>query len=145
MVTKRKGKQKRKYLGLGSFGNGNCKNKRGAGCRGGRGNAGLSKHKFTWITVYDPDHFGKHGFVRPVGQKMDVINLFELEQKARLGKLEKKGNKFHFEFKGKILGSGNITVPLVIKAMCWSKSTEKKVNDKGGELISLMVKKAEAQ
>ncbi|MFH2106585.1 MAG: uL15 family ribosomal protein [Candidatus Micrarchaeota archaeon] len=143
-MAKRKEKQKRGYLGHRSFGNGNCKNKRGAGCRGGKGNAGLSKHRFTWITVNDPDYFGKHGFVRPVGKKIDVLNLFELEQRARLGKLEKKDNKFHFEFKGKILGSGNITVPLVIKAVCWSKSAEKKVKDKGGELISFG-KKAVAQ
>ncbi|GAH16501.1 unnamed protein product, partial [marine sediment metagenome] len=38
---------------------------RGAGLRGGRGNAGLLKHKHMYMTKNMPDHFGRHGFKRP--------------------------------------------------------------------------------
>src|SRR5437867_9654725 len=40
------------------------KHGRGKGCRGGHGNAGLHKHKFKWMLIYDPDHFRSHGFFR---------------------------------------------------------------------------------
>lgn len=44
------------------------KSGRGAGIHGGRGNAGLHKHKYMHTLKYDPLHFGVHGFKRP--QKM---------------------------------------------------------------------------
>ena len=36
------------------------KSGRGAGIHGGRGNAGLHKHKFMHMLKYDPDHFGPY-------------------------------------------------------------------------------------
>jgi large subunit ribosomal protein L15 len=53
----------RKFRGSRTHGRGK-KHGRGYGDRGGRGNAGLHKHKFKWMLIYDPDHFGAHGFVR---------------------------------------------------------------------------------
>ncbi len=44
------------------------KSGRGAGIHGGRGNAGLHKHKYMHTLKFDPLHFGVHGFKRP--QKM---------------------------------------------------------------------------
>ncbi len=37
---------------------------RGAGKRGGRGNAGLNKHKVMTRLKYMPGHWGMHGFNR---------------------------------------------------------------------------------
>ena len=54
MVSKRKRKQKGKYLGDRLFGKGDRKNARGSGNRGGRGAAGLCKHKYTWTAKYAP-------------------------------------------------------------------------------------------
>ena len=53
---------------------------RGAGLRGGRGNAGLLKHRFMYMTKYMPDHFGRHGFKRPQGiiKKDIIINVGDL-------------------------------------------------------------------
>ena len=50
---------------------------RGAGLRGGRGNAGLLKHKWMHMVKYDPNHFGRHGFKRPQNILKDIktINL----------------------------------------------------------------------
>lgn len=136
-MTKRKGTQKKNYLGLRSFGRGNVKNRRGSGNRGGRGKAGLHKHKFTWITRYDPDYFGKHGFFRPNKKITDVINLYAINQKARSNKLEKKEGKYYFEFNGKILGTGELSFPVMIKASAWSKGVEEKVKKAGGELVKI--------
>jgi large subunit ribosomal protein L15 len=142
----RKPKRKTSYRGHRFHGAGNAKNRRGAGGRGGRGNAGLCKHKFSWMVKNDPDHFGRFGFVRPNKKEcMDTINLFDICQQALLGKLEKKAGKFYFEFDGKVLGSGELTVPVSIRANAWSKKTEEKVKKSGGEISKGADKKSDKQ
>ncbi|MEK6982562.1 MAG: uL15m family ribosomal protein [Candidatus Micrarchaeota archaeon] len=137
-MVRRKERQKKGYLGRRSFGRGNVKNRRGSGNRGGRGQAGLHKHKYTWTVKFDPDHFGKHGFVRVNQKSYESINLFEINRKALLEQLEKKDGKFHFDFDGKILGSGKINFPIAIKALSWSKSAEEKVKQAGGQMLVLV-------
>ena len=134
---KRQQKQKKKYLGRRSFGGGNAKNRRGSGNRGGRGNAGLHKHMYSWTTKYAPEWFGKHGFVNYSKKDIPVVQLYEINRQALLNKLEKKENKFYFEFKGKVLGTGNVNVPLSVKAMSWSKNAEEKIKKQGGEIAKI--------
>lgn len=139
-MVKRKKRRNKKYLGLRSHGRGNIKRGRGAGTRGGVGKAGLCKHKGTWLAVNDKDYFGRsaRGFVNPAKKpRIDVAHLFDINQRALLGKLDKKGDKYLFEFKGKILATGKITVPLNIKALEWSKRTEEKIKASGGEISKL--------
>lgn len=106
---------------------------RGAGLRGGRGNAGLHKHKFMHMLKYMPDHFGVHGFKRPqsVIKRNKTINIGELEEKFP-GKnsidLEKEG----FD---KLLGSGVINSKIKIKVNSASEKAIEKVKEKGGEII----------
>ncbi|HLC68397.1 MAG TPA: uL15 family ribosomal protein [Candidatus Bilamarchaeaceae archaeon] len=137
-MPRRKERKKKKYLGHRSFGHGNVKNRRGSGNRGGRGAAGRAKHHFTWVTRYDPDYFGRRGF-HPVGHRsfLPVINLYDIEEQARKGKLEKKEGKFYFEFKGKVLATGFLELPVHIKAQAWSKRCEEKVKKAGGALEKL--------
>ena len=66
-----------KLRGSRSNGGGCTKKRRGAGNKGGRGNAGASKQHWTWTAKFDPDHYGKHGFKRP--QKM-IKKVLILEQ-----------------------------------------------------------------
>jgi len=144
-MSRRKEGQKKGYLGHRTHGRGNVKNRRGSGNRGGRGMAGIDKHKWSWAMNNAPNYFGKHGFTRPNAvKKAPVVHLYEINQKAVLNKLEKKGGKFHFEFKGKVLATGSVTVPLSIKAGSWSKNVEKKVGDAGGEISKLEIAKASA-
>jgi len=136
-MVKRKGRRNKKYLGARSHGRGNVKNGRGAGDRGGRGNAGLCKHRGSLIAKIDKDYFGKgsRGFVNPAkAKKKPVVHLYDINQKAMKGKLEKKGDKFIFQFNGKVLATGTVTVPLSITASEWSKRTEEKVKAAGGEM-----------
>jgi large subunit ribosomal protein L15 len=69
----------RKFRGLRTHGRG-FKAGRGAGKQGGRGNAGLHKYKFKSMLIYAPDHFGRHGFVRPdaVTERPTALNVGEL-------------------------------------------------------------------
>lgn len=48
---------------------------RGKGMRGGRGKAGLHKHKWSYTVIYAPDHFGKRGFKPPRRVEANIINL----------------------------------------------------------------------
>lgn len=135
-MARKKG-QKGKYLGKRSFGKGNVKNKRGSGNRGGKGNAGMGKHKRTYIAKYAPNYFGKHGFANPTKKTIPVVHLYELNRKALLGKIEKKDGKFHTTFKGKVLATGKVTLPLKIEAYSWSKRVEDKLKQAGGEISKL--------
>lgn len=134
-MSKRPERQKSKFLGRRRFGRGNVKNRRGSGNKGGRGAAGLHKHKFTWVTKNDPTYFGKHGFSRPNRKSVDIINLYEIENRIKQGTLEKKGDGFYFEFDGKILSTGDLSKAVTIKARAWSKNVEEKVKKSGGSLV----------
>src|SRR5271157_2775126 len=137
MTARRKSKQKSGYLGRRRFGCGDVKNKRGSGNRGGRGNAGMCKHKSTWAVKYAPGYFGKLGFVNPTTKSIPVFHLYDINQQALTNRLQKKGGKFYFEFVGKILSTGRVTVPLHIKAISWSKNVEEKLKQAGGMIEKL--------
>ena len=106
---------------------------RGAGLRGGRGNAGLIKHKYMHMIKYMPDHFGKHGFKRPQGilKEDKIINVGELEEKFP-GKKEIDLEKEGFD---KLLGSGNLKSKMKIKVNSASEKAIEKIKEKGGEVI----------
>lgn len=131
---KRKPRQKSKYLGHRSFGRGNVKNRRGSGNRGGRGKAGLHKHRYTWTVKYAPDYFGKYGFHPPTSREVPVMHLYDIQQRAMHGELGQKEGKYHLEFQGKILSTGALSLPVYIRALAWSKRCEEKVKKAGGTL-----------
>lgn len=139
---KRKEKRVKKYRGHRTHGCGNIKNRRGSGNRGGVGNAGLNKHKKTWTVKYAPEHFGNRGFVKPLRKEQKVLNVFEIENMAK--KEQKKPSSstqpqsaqppFSLVFEGKILGAGEITIPVFAKAFNWSKKAEEKIKQAGGQI-----------
>ena len=134
---KRRSKKTRKLMGKRSHGRGDTKNRRGAGCRGGRGMAGVDKHKWSWAMNIDTKYFSKTGFTRPNRTSVNTVNLFYINQRALLNELKKEGDKYTFEFDGKVLATGSVTVPVSIKAMAWSKNVEKKLKEAGGEISKL--------
>lgn len=105
--------------------------------------AGIDKHKWSWAMKNEPDYFGKTRFVRPQGTKrvVEKVNLYQINQKALKNLLEKKNGKLVFQFNGKILASGEISVPVEVHAQSWSKNVEEKLKAAGGS-ISKMTSKA---
>ena len=107
---------------------------RGAGLRGGKGNAGLNKHRYMHMVKYMPNHFfGKKGFKRPqVTIKKDkIINVGKIEETFPNKKdidLEKEGYD-------KLLGGGEINKSLKIKVNQASEKAINKIKEKGGEVI----------
>jgi large subunit ribosomal protein L15 len=133
MVRQRK--RNRKFLGTRSHGKGNAKNRRGKGGKGGWGRAGMHKHRFTYVVVHEPDAFGRHGFFKKK-KKVKSINLWEIEQLALKGKLEKKDEQLYFEFDGKVLGCGILTHPVTIKAFSFSENAAEKIKSVGGKALT---------
>jgi large subunit ribosomal protein L15 len=108
---------------------------RGAGLRGGRGNAGLNKHRYMYMVKYKPNHFGKHGFKRPqsIIKKDKVINVGKLEEIFPNTKdidLVKEGYD-------KLLGGGNIDNNIKIKVKKASEKAITKIKEKGGDVVIL--------
>ena len=114
---------------------------RGAGLRGGRGNAGLMKHKHMYMTKYMPDHFGRYGFKRPqsIVKKDKIINVGQLEEMFP-GKNNIDLGKEGYD---KLLGGGNLSSKIKIKVDNASGKAVEKVKDKGGEVILPEVKTVE--
>jgi len=119
---------------------------RGAGLRGGRGNAGLHKHKYISVVKYMPDHFGRHGFKRPqsvVGQNI-TINLSDLEINLESlkseGFAESKQGRIVVNLRkagiDKLLGSGKISTPVDVIVDGASKKAKEKLEKIGGKLIT---------
>jgi large subunit ribosomal protein L15 len=131
----RRDRKIRKKRGSRTCGYGITKKHRGAGSRGGRGNAGLMKHKKTWMLKNDPDHFGKKGFKVPVKAKNIVraITLRDLDILARKsGKTEIDISEFGYD---KILSKGSLTQPLTVKAKKIVERARKKIEDSGGKVV----------
>jgi len=118
---------------------------RGAGLRGGRGNAGLHKHKWISVVKYCPDYFGHHGFKRPQSVVCDKVtmNLSEVEQAlpsmAKDGFAVQKDGKWSVDLTkmgvDKLLGSGRISTAISVKVAETSATALEKLKSAGGTLM----------
>jgi len=136
--------RKRRRRGERSY-HGSHKKWRGGGSRGGRGEAGKHKHKWSYVVKYEPEHFGKHGFKRPQGtvKEIKAINIGDLdrmiENLLEKNMAEKEGNAIKINLKkigyDKLLGSGKPNKPLVVESKHFSKSAIKKLESTGGKAV----------
>lgn len=123
--------QKVRKLRGNKTGYGHKKKHRGGGNRGGRGNAGMSKHKLSYAV--------KHGLDTPnrrktqsFSKKTETLSLNQVEYIAlKQGKSEVDLKEY------KILGSGRITKPLKITALKFSRKALEKIEKAGGKANSL--------
>jgi large subunit ribosomal protein L15 len=136
----------RKFRGKRTHGRGH-KAGRGAGLRGGRGNAGLHKHKYMHLVKYMPDHFGAHGFKRhpSLTKRKKSINILEIGE--RLGEFVKMGiakedkdmvtvdlTSMGVE---KLLGRGHVGKKMTIIVPEASSKAVNKIVEAGGEVQTL--------
>lgn len=134
MKTKKRKKYSRAHgRKMGTAGHGCRKNKKGSGHRGGVGMAGTGKRadqlKTLVLKLYGNNYFGKQGVTSrgTKRDKRDRINLYEIQNKYKPGKVELPTYK--------ILGEGEIKGKYVITALEASKSAIEKVKKAGGEII----------
>src|ERR1700740_2420934 len=79
----------RRMRGSRTHGYGQIGQHRHSGKQGGHGNAGLHKHKWSWLNVHHPDHFRRDPFRPPSYYKVakwanvgDLGSLAEVEGKS---------------------------------------------------------------
>jgi large subunit ribosomal protein L15 len=138
-TKKRKNRKQRgsRYCGWGQVGQ-----HRKSGGRGGKGKAGGRKHFWIRTVKYDRNRYRDIGFKPPssLEPEPEIINVGELEHLAR----KTHGNYDLSNFKeldlselgiDKLLGRGNITVPLNIKVDNISTSAREKIEEAGGSII----------
>jgi large subunit ribosomal protein L15 len=117
----------------------------GGGGRGGHGKAGFDKHKWTYVLKYDPTYWEKKGFVstRTLGKKVSIINVGKLDDLVdKLDsekKLERKEKKIFLDLESlgydKLLGTGKVSKPLLVKITSYSEAASRKLEEAGGEIL----------
>lgn len=139
--------KKKRQRGSRTHSGGSGKNRRGAGHRGGRGNAGRSKHEF-----HGQDPLGKHGFTRPeeVQDTVATVNVGQLDEDApalaerELAEATDDGftidarealDVSHKVDRVKVLGGGQVRRTLEIVADDFSASAVDKLEAAGGAAI----------
>jgi len=144
MVVRRH-KKVGKYRGSTTHGGGHRKKRRGAGSRGGRGRAGSGKrsgHKKNVLTS-----IGQHGFTSRkkvrVG-KIQTINVGDLtvaklQHWVAAGKAHHTAGIYALDLTAlgydKLLGTGEVTLPLKITVAAWSAQAEEKIKKAGGQVL----------
>jgi large subunit ribosomal protein L15 len=111
--------------------------------------SGLHKHKFKWMLIYAPDHFGAYGFKRHHDGEEEVraTTLMALQENLEAfmekGWAERKGDVVEVDLGragyGKLLGRGNVKIPLRVLVPRATQSAIQKVKGAGGEVITPQV------
>jgi len=119
---------------------------RGAGHRGGRGMAGSTKHRWSWVSKFEPDYFLSIGFKRPKEaiREVNAINAGFVNDKIKelceAGIVKEDKGKFNINLTDmgydKLLGSGKVNNPLIITVDSCSKKAKQKIEDAGGKVIT---------
>lgn len=107
----------------------------------GRRNPGRHKALWSYVIKYEPDYFGKVGFTSPKSLRHEakIINVGTLDGIAVEISAEKQEDKPVVDLSAlgytKLLGTGKITKPLIIKVASCSKSAAEKVKNAGGQVL----------
>ena len=132
-----------KFRGQRTHGRGR-KSGRGTGIMGGRGNAGLHKHRFMAMLKYAPDHFGRHGFKTHIKRTSNALNITDInrhiEKFVKDGFAKESGGVVEINLTSagytKLLGCGTPVKKFKITVSKASDSAIEKVKVSGGEVIT---------
>lgn len=126
-MTVRFKKKVRKWRGRTSHGGGHKKKRRGGGSQGGRGYGGSHKHKFSYVTSKEPEHYGYKGF-HSKKKRDKTININDI---AKM-----KGDNIDLVRMGydKLLGKGKINRAVVVRVSKASAQAKEKIEKAGGRV-----------
>ncbi len=100
-----------------------------------------NRHKQGWsyVTTYEPDYFGKHGFTSRQSKvrSTNVINIAKLDALVIQLPAEQE-QTIDLTSLGyvKLLGTGRITKPVTVKVQSASKSAAEKIQNAGGKILT---------
>ena len=151
VVSKRK--KVTKYRAHTTHGGGHRKKRRGAGSRGGRGNAGTGKRAGQKVAGMKTRTLGTRGFTsKTLGMKAVTLSYFTaktLEKLVEKKLITKESDFYSIDLAKlgyqKLLSTGNIKSKLKIKVEKFTPRAEEKVKAAGGEIISSDVQKEQAE
>ncbi|MCL6578725.1 MAG: 50S ribosomal protein L15 [Candidatus Bathyarchaeota archaeon] len=130
----------RKKRGSRTQGYGRVGQHRKSGSKGYR-KAGRHKHGWSYVIRYEPDYFEKKGFTSPksLRQKENIINVGKLDEIAEKISTSKEKDKILIDLEKlgytKLLGTGKVTKPLIVKVASYSKSAAEKIKEAGGQIL----------
>lgn len=143
----RKKRKIRKLRGSRTCGGGTHEMRRGGGSKGGKGMGGTHKSKWTWAVKDGRGYFGRRGFKVPEAVSRDIkaLNVGEIDEKIEellKSKIaEKKGRQIEIDVSrlkyDKVLGKGKVTRSLIVKALGFSETAKRKIEDAKGKCILL--------
>ena len=127
-----------RYCGWGQVGQ-----HRKSGARGGKGKAGGRKHFWIRTVKYEPDRYRKIGFKPPssLEPRNITINIGDLEDIAlqTVGLEAGEGETISLDLEAlgyeKLLGRGNVRVPLEVKIPEYSSKALEKIEAAGGNIV----------
>jgi len=112
-----------------------------------KGDRKVGRHKGLWTYTikHDPDYFGRRGFTshRSLKQKTNTINIGKLseltEKLDREKQLEKREGKAFLDLDKlgyqKLLATGTINKPVIVKVESYSETAAKKIEEAGGQIL----------
>ena len=133
IVPARFRKKVRKMRGSHTHGWGAKKKHRGTGSQSGRGGSSKFYSRKT-SAILEKQITGKKGFVSLSKTEVKTIDVQDLDQLARSRNV-KEVDVTAMGF-GKVLGSGKITIPLVVKAKSFSAGAKSKIEAAGGKAVA---------
>ncbi|MFX1518932.1 MAG: uL15 family ribosomal protein [Promethearchaeota archaeon] len=142
----RKNKKTRKYRGSRVHGFGRVGQHKKAGMRGGKGWAGKNKHLKSGLTKAERATIGTYGFKRPskLLKRDRSINVSELDELIETLSEDTEGVEFSDQKTeidatqlgySKVLGGGNISRMIIIKAASFSQKAIDKIEATGGKAV----------
>jgi large subunit ribosomal protein L15 len=138
----------RKMRGSRTQGYGKVGQHRDSGSKGHR-KVGRHKHLWSYVTTYEPDYFGKHGFTSPqsLKHKENVINVAKLDEISAKFSVEKEKGKLYIDLTSlgysKLLGTGQTSKALIVNVPSCSKSAAEKIKEAGGQVLTASQKHGE--
>jgi len=147
-------RKSRKLRGSRTFGYGRQGQHRKTSAKGER-KAGRHKGGWTHVLRYEPNYWGKKGFrsIQSLQRKTNAINVGDLttfaEKLEAQNKLEQKDGKILLDLDKlgytKLLGTGNMTEPMLLKISKHSVSAAKKIEEAGGQILTQWIKQSRAE
>ena len=131
----------RKTRGSRTQGYGRIGQHRDHGSKGFR-KVGRHKHLWSYVTTFEPEYFGKHGFTSPqsLKRKGDTLNLQKLEDISKKMRAENETGMLSIDLTmlgfSKLLGTGRVSKALTVKVASCSKTAAEKIEKAGGKVLT---------
>jgi len=147
IMSPHKLRKTRKRRGSRTMGWGQIGQHRKHGEKGGR-KVGRHKHLWSYVLRYEPNYFGKRGFKTPQSirglNKPNAINIGQLDELiyklTQEKQLAKKKGKAYIDLTAlgyqKLLATGKLTKPILVKVNSYSENAAKKIQEAGGQILS---------